>query len=217
MAGRYGGRMNRLRVLVAGLALSLALASCGGDGDGDDGSGDGGTTGAGDSTGAGTGDKGGGGEVAAGDCKAQLDDVGGVSVMTHCGPASARLTIGGETLEFEGGKCERGDKYLAVNVGRQMLGIADEPVEQHYFGLVAGDVSEAFADGGISIGGESAVPLTGDGTYSGDLLVSWVEGTATGSLTDGELVVSGGVTEGTFSGVDVLGGSGDVEGSFDCG
>ena len=166
--------------------------------------------------------KGGGGESAGGgatgeDCKPELEEVNQVSLLTHCGPASAKVTVGGKTLTFEGGKCEHGDGYLAVNVGRQVLGIAEEPIEQHYFGLVAGDTSSAFGGDGAMTGSETFEPLAGDGKYAGEPLVTWIDGTATGSLTGAALTVEDGMSRGTFGGVDGLGGTGRVEGSFDCG
>lgn len=203
--------MPRLRFLLPPLFLVavVALAGCGGGGDGD-------ATGdrRGDAESTESGDRADSGDH--GDLECGPNDVGGVTVMKHCGPASAEVVVGGETYAFEGGSCERGDRYIAVNVGTQVL--ADPDAEQRYFGFSAGDIGELMGDAeGDDL--SEIEPVTGDGPYADDVIATWVVGTATGALSSegDEVSFSDGVTKGAFSGTSTFDFSGPVTGSFDCG
>lgn len=144
--------------------------------------------------------------------------VQGVRVMTHCGPATAEVVVGGRTLEFEGGVCQRGDGFIAVNVGTQVFGQGRGQVEQRFFGLVAGDVSELGGGNGSATPVGRAVPLTRDGIYEGNVLLTWVAGNSHGALAEGaRITFAGQVTTGTFVGAGINGAEGKVSGSFDCG
>lgn len=208
--------MSRLRLPFVSLSVvaAITLAGCGGGSD-DDQSGSGG--GNGDKTATTTakrdgGSSGGGGEASS-ECGGH--EVDGVSVMTHCGPASAEVVVGGQTIAFEGGSCQSGEKFFSINVGTQVLEIDSSGFDQHYFGITAGDTSEA---SGIDEGAD-VVPVAGDGEYTGnDILVTWVEGEEISSLMgdDTTLTLSGNRTKGSFSG-SVYGETGQATGTFDCG
>lgn len=158
------------------------------------------------------------GGVANEPCEPEIEEAGGRRVLVHCGPATARLTVGGSTYVFEGGSCERGERYLAVNIGRQVLRGDAEGSDQWYLGLLAGDFSDAVT--GIderTLSSLELAPLTGDGPFGGDIYVTWALDTAPGGLRRPEITFRGEVSEATFSGEGMLGARGPVSGRLDCG
>lgn len=203
----------RSSLLSLFLVASLAVAGCGGGG-GDD------AAGGGDTENAGSIDGGEGSQTDEGGRERECGghDVNGVTVMTHCGPASAEVVVGGQTFSFEGGSCERGRTHFTINVGSQVLSIDSGEFQQHYFGLVAGDITGLGGGGGAG-GIGAAQPVTGDGPYTDEILITWVEGPVDGSVAgeDAEIVFSGDVGKGTFKGTGSGGAAGEVTGSFDCG
>lgn len=158
------------------------------------------------------------GRVADEPCEPAIEEVDGRRVLVHCGPATARLTVGGSTYVFEGGSCERSERHLAVNIGRQVLQGDGKGVDQWYLGLLAGDFSDAVT--GIDeqvLSSLELTPLTGDGPFDGDVYVTWVLDGAPGGLRHPEITFRGEVSEATFSGEGMLGARGQVSGRLDCG
>jgi hypothetical protein len=50
-------------------------------------------------------------------CKAGVRKVAGVSEETFCGPATAKVQVGGKTLSFSQGNCVKTAAYVSVNIG----------------------------------------------------------------------------------------------------
>lgn len=162
-----------------------------------------------------TGPKGG---VASEPCEPTIETAEGQRMLVHCGPATARLTVGGKTYLFEGGSCERADRYLAANIGRQVLRGDGQGVDQWYIGLLAGDFSDAVT--GIderTLSSLELTPLTGDGPFEGDIFVTWAMEGEPGGLRRPEITFSGEVSSATFSGQGMLSAEGRVTGSLECG
>src|ERR1700759_4545172 len=55
-------------------------------------------------------------------CTAGMTTGGGAQARVFCGPAKATVQIGGKTLTFKGGSCERTSTYVALNIGTVVLG-----------------------------------------------------------------------------------------------
>lgn len=158
------------------------------------------------------------GRVADEPCEPAIEEAGGRRVLVHCGPATARLTVDGSTYVFEGGSCERSDRHLAVNIGRQVLQGDGKGADQWYLGLLAGDFSDAVT--GIDeqvLSSLELTPLADDGPFDGDVYVTWVLDGAPGGLRHPEITFGGEVSEATFSGEGMLGARGQVSGRLDCG
>lgn len=137
-------------------------------------------------------------------CTAGVVSFGGVQARVFCGPAKATVTIGGKTLTFKGGSCERTSKYLALNVGTVVLGTTTKK-KPDYFGLVVG-----------AYPGSTAKPASRDGAYTGAVIA--IESGGKSYLLRGDtakITLRGGRTKGTFSAAGLLGASRGT-GSFGC-
>jgi hypothetical protein len=86
-------------------------------------------------------------------CKAGVHRVGGVSARTFCGPATARLVVGGKTFTFAQGNCVKTATYVSINIGTVVLGQTKQR-QPNYFGLDIGRIP-----------GSGAPPAGQDGTY----------------------------------------------------
>lgn len=158
------------------------------------------------------------GRVASEPCEPRIETVEGQRMLIHCGPATARITVGGKTYVFEGGSCERADRYLAANIGRQVLRGDGKGVDQWYMGLLAGDFSDSVT--GIdeqALSSLELTPLTGDGPFEGDIFVTWAMEGESGGLRRPEVTFSGEASSATFSGQGMLSARGRVAGSLECG
>lgn len=190
----------RLLVPLAAGLLAAALAGCDGGGGDEGGARPGGARDARQERGAGE------------DCG--VGEFAGAEARTFCGDAAATVEVGGERYEFAGGTCEAGEGYLVVNVGTVVLGTLPADAEKPgYFGIVAGDLSEA--PGGDLLGGAGA-PIERGRPYRGEAVVTYVSGTVTESLEDTTIRVARGGRRGTFEGTGFFDGAA-VTGSFDCG
>lgn len=145
-------------------------------------------------------------------------EIDGARATEFCGPATATITIGDETLDYEGGRCDfqEDSGFFDLQIGAVVTDIdrtqeVTEAEQVRYFALQVGPSP-------IDTEGEQE-PVDGDGTYEPLLIQAQVgaelfAADATGStvtLTDG---VSGGTFEGTGS---VIGGASDsFSGSFAC-
>ena len=139
---------------------------------------------------------------AAAACTPGVHPFGGVTARTFCGPAKATLVVGGKTIRFSDGACERGAAYVAVNVGTVVLGTTSKR-KPDYFGVVVGKAP--------MIGG---TPAKTDGTYVSQALTAEHAGKGYAIMST-TVQLKGNRTRGTFSGT-VFGSSGKVTGSFSC-
>ncbi len=148
-------------------------------------------------------------------CKAGLGTVAGVQARTFCGPASATVTVGSTALSFAGGECQAGDGYLTVNIGTVALGALKDPTQKPaYFGLVAGDLSKAPGGAAAAAGAAKSPPITGDGPWPGQPLITGNSGATAIVMKTAVLTLSDGRKKGAFSGTGLDGVA--VSGSFAC-
>jgi hypothetical protein len=137
-------------------------------------------------------------------CTAGMTTVGGTQARAFCGPAKATVKIGGKTLTFKGGSCERTSKYVALNIGTVVLGTTSKK-KPDYFGLDVG-----------AYPGTNGKAAAHDGAYTGGVIA--VEFGGKGYLLRGDtakITLSSGRTKGTFSAAGLLGSAGG-SGSFSC-
>jgi hypothetical protein len=126
---------------------------------------------------------------------------GSTKARTFCGPARATLVVGGTTFKFKGGNCQRGKKYLTINIGTVVLGSTSKP-RPEYFGITVGKTQAG------------GTPAPKDGTYD-DAVIAVVHKHKGYSIGNSSVTLQGGRTKGTLTGQ--LAGSGDaVTGSFRC-
>lgn len=124
-------------------------------------------------------------------CVAGMTKVGGVDARTFCGPAKATVHIGGKTVLFKNGKCEKGPAGWSINIGTVVLGTANKKPE--YFGIAAK------AKPGTQSNAAVAVDHAGKGF----------------AVTGNTVTLKPGLKSGTFTGT-VFGTSGTISGSFSC-
>lgn len=137
-------------------------------------------------------------------CTPGVISFGGVQARVFCGPAKATVKVGGKTLSFTGGSCERTSKYLTVNVGTVVLGTTTKK-KPDYFGLDVG-----------AYPGSTGKPAAHDGSFTGGVLAVVSGGKSYLLRGDtAKFTLSGGRTKGTFSAAGLLG-SGAATGSFSC-
>jgi hypothetical protein len=127
-------------------------------------------------------------------CTAGVKTVGGANVRTFCGPAKATVKIGGKTLSFKNGKCEKLSGYYTVNIGSITLPLAKP--KYSYFGLTT--------------------TKKRGGTYSvKDVPLVWQTPGKRFALWKGSVKISSSMKSGTFSGT-TLEGSQKASGSWSC-
>lgn len=134
-------------------------------------------------------------------CTAGIHPYGGANARTFCGPAKATVVVGGRTIHYAGGNCERGPAYLSLNIGTIVLGTSTKP-KPEYFGLLVGKAPV--------VGG---TPATHDGTFVPQALVADHAGKGY-AMTQAKVKLAGNRTRGTFT-AKVFGG-GSAHGSFSC-
>src|SRR3954466_12487863 len=138
---------------------------------------------------------------AAARCHAGTHRYGGATAQTFCGPAKASVAMPSRNVSFHQGRCDRTHNYLTVNIGTIVLG--DPPRNRPpYFGITVGKTA---------FGGS---PASKDGTYSKNVVISWVTGGKSYSVAHAKLKLAGHRTRGTFTGVLLTGDN--VSGSFHC-
>jgi hypothetical protein len=116
------------------------------------------------------------------------------AATTYHGPARASVTYGGKHASFHDGSCQRKSDYLTVNIGRTRKG--------PYFGTTVGKTP---------FGG---TPARHDGTYSKNVVISFITGGKSYAVGRPKLTLRGNRTRGTFTGTLLTGRK--VSGSFHC-
>jgi hypothetical protein len=138
-------------------------------------------------------------------CTHGVISFGGAQARLFCGPAKATLHVGGKTLAFKGGACERTSKYVSVNIGTVVLGTTTKK-KPDYFGLDVGQVP-----------GSKAKPAAADGHYTGGTVAIVSGGKSYAVRGDTvKITLGGNRSRGTLSGTLLFGGSGPITGSFSC-
>jgi hypothetical protein len=138
-------------------------------------------------------------------CTAGVIPFGGVQARVFCGPATATIHVGGKTLSFKGGACERTSKYVSVNIGTVVLGQTTKK-KPDYFGLDVGQIP-----------GSTGKPAPKDGAYTGGVVAVVAGGKSYAVRGDNvKITLSGGRSKGILAGTLLFGGAGPVTGSFSC-
>ena len=147
-----------------------------------------------------------GGQTGQTACTAGMTTIGGQPYRVFCGPAKATVKVGGKTLSFTGGTCDRSSGTFTINVGAVYLGATSGKPARSYFGITAGNVP-----GGSVIGDR---PVTGDGTYR-NVSVAFNVGGARYLVLRAAVTLKHGRTAGSFTG-PLFGKTGTAAGVFTC-
>ena len=135
-------------------------------------------------------------------CKAGVRQLGGIPVRTFCGPATARVHLGGKTFVFSHGNCVTTAKYVSINIGTVVL--ADTTRHQpNYFGLDIGRIP-----------GSPAPPAGKDGTYRSGTVLTIVYADKSYDVLSGVAFLKGHRTHGGVTGKTFTGQT--LTGSFRC-
>lgn len=157
-----------------------------------------------------------------GDCPevsgARQVEIDGAQATEFCGPATATITIGDETLEYDGGRCDfqEDSGFFDLQIGAVVTDIdrAQEVTESEgvrYFAVQVGPSP-------IDTEGEQE-PVNGDGTYEPLLIQAQVGADLfAADAPESTVTLTDGVTQGTFEGTGSLigGESNSFSGSFAC-
>ena len=135
-------------------------------------------------------------------CKAGMTTFGGTNARVFCGPATATVHTGGKTFTIRQGSCERGAKYLSINIGEIVLGTSSKP-KPEYFGLSIGKLP--YLGGGA---------VSRDGTYHTGVVALDHAGKGYALRAQAKVTLTNGRSRGTFSATQLTGGV--VTGSFRC-
>lgn len=135
-------------------------------------------------------------------CKAGMTTYNGASARAFCGPATATVHAGGKTFTIRQGSCDKGAKYVSVNIGEIVLGKTSKP-KPEYFGLNIGKIPY--------LGG---APASHDGTYHSGVVAVVHAGKGYGLRAQARVTLTNGRSRGTFSATVLTGGV--VTGSFRC-
>ncbi len=139
---------------------------------------------------------------AKGTCSPGVVAVGSASYRVFCGPAKAQLKVGSKTLSFTGGECTKTGTYFTINIGSAYLGAPMVAPTRPYFGISVGRFP----------GATSGKAAGADGTYQTAISFN-VDGTRN-TILPGQLKLSHGRTQGSFSGPLLRGGT--ASGTFSC-
>jgi hypothetical protein len=123
-------------------------------------------------------------------CTPGVTKAGDVGLETFCGPATARVKIGGSSVAYKNGRCSRSSGRFTINIGTVVLGNAKKKPE--YFATTLAAKPGRHANSAVAI-------VHGNKIYA-------VFGTVT---------LKPGLTSGTFS-AKVFGSPTKLAGSFHC-
>ena len=123
-------------------------------------------------------------------CTAGVTKVGGAPARTFCGPATAKVKIGGTSVGYKQGVCSRSSFGFTINIGTVVLGNAKKKPD--YFGITVDAKAGTHTNSAVAV-------VHGNKSYA-------VLGTVT---------LKAGLKSGTFSG-KVFGSPAKITGSFHC-
>jgi hypothetical protein len=113
-------------------------------------------------------------------CTAGVTKVGGVPAQAFCGPATARVKIGGASVAYKNGECSRSSVGFTINIGTVVLGNAKKKPE--YFGITVQAKAGAHANSAVAVvhagmsyavlGTVTLKPGLKSGTFSGKVFGS---------------------------------------------
>ena len=135
-------------------------------------------------------------------CTAGVTKYGGATARVFCGPATATVHARGKTYTIRQGSCEKGAKYLSINIGEVVIGTSSKS-KPEYFGLSIGKLP--------FLGG---TPVSRDGTYRSGVVALDHAGKGYALRAQAKVTLTIGRTRGTFSATQLTGGV--VTGSFKC-
>jgi hypothetical protein len=142
------------------------------------------------------------GGAASATCKAGVTTYGGATARVFCGSATATVHAGSKTFTIRQGSCEKGAKYLSINIGEIVIGQTSK-AKPEYFGLNIGKVP--------FLGG---APASHDGTYHSGVVAVVHAGKGYALRAQAKVTLTNGRSRGTFSATALTGGV--VTGSFRC-
>jgi hypothetical protein len=135
-------------------------------------------------------------------CTAGVTKYDGATARVFCGPATATVHARGKTFTIRQGSCEKGAKYLSINIGEVVIGTSSKS-KPEYFGLSIGKLP--------FLGG---TPVSRDGTYRSGVIALDHAGKGYALRAQAKVTLTNGRTRGTFSATQLTGGV--VTGSFKC-
>lgn len=135
-------------------------------------------------------------------CKAGLHRIGGASARTFCGPATARVQVGGKTFAFAQGNCVKTATYVSINIGTVVLGQTKHR-QPNYFGLDIGRIP-----------GSGAPPARKDGTYRAGTVLTVEYANKSYDVLSGSASLKGHRAHGTVKGKTFSGQP--LTGTFHC-
>jgi hypothetical protein len=135
-------------------------------------------------------------------CKAGVRKVAGVSEETFCGPATAKVQVGGKTLRFLQGNCVKTVDYVSVNIGTVTLA-QNARHQPNYFGLDIGKIP-----------GSGSPPARKDGSYRSGTVLTLEYANTSYDVLSGVATLKADRSRGTVSGKTVTGQL--LTGTFDC-
>jgi hypothetical protein len=121
-------------------------------------------------------------------CKAGVRKLNGVPARTFCGPATARIQIGGKTFAFAHGNCVSTAKYVSINIGTVVLGQTTRH-QPNYFGLDIGRIP-----------GSGSPPADKDGAYRSGTVLTVEYADKSYDVLSGVAILQGQRTHGTIKG-----------------
>ena len=126
----------------------------------------------------------------------------GVPARTFCGPATARVLVGGKTFVFAQGNCVTTAAYVSINIGTVVLGQTTQH-QPNYFGLDIGRIP-----------GSGAPPAGKDGTYRSGTVLTVEYADKSYDVLSGVASLQGHRTHGTVTGKTFTGQP--LTGTFHC-
>jgi hypothetical protein len=135
-------------------------------------------------------------------CKPGVRKVGGVSEETFCGPATAKVQVGGKTLSFSQGNCVKTADYVSVNIGTVTL-TQSARHQPDYFGLDIGKIP-----------GSGSPPARRDGSYRSGTVLTLEYANNSYDVLSGVATLKGDRSRGTVRGKTLTGQL--LTGTFKC-
>ena len=135
-------------------------------------------------------------------CNAGVRQLNGVPARTFCGPAAARIRIGGKTFVFAEGNCVATQQFVSINIGTVVLGQTTRH-QPNYFGLDIGRIP-----------GSGSPPARQDGSYRSGTVLTVEYADKSYDVVSGVATLQGHRSRGTIRGNTFSGQA--LTGTFHC-